>query len=111
MELHRQAEEFKARGVALLKEGKIEEARRLLLIAAEKFEKAADFSEGLAKELRLKEAEWCRRLAEGKELSVSPKAVGAVKEEASEVSVGGEAKVERGEKGEFTRIQQYIREN
>ncbi len=111
MELHRQAEEFKARGVALLKEGKIEEARRLLLIAAEKFEKAAEFSEGIAKELRLKEAEWCRRLAEGKELSVSPKAVGAVREEASEVSVGGEAKVEREEEGEFARIKQYIREN
>jgi len=115
MELHRQAEAFKAEGVALLKEGKIEEACRLLLIAAEKFEKAAEFSEGIAKELRLKEAEWCRRLAEGKELSVSHAAkgiaVGAVREEASEVSVGREAKVEREEKGEFARIKQYLREN
>lgn len=73
MELHRQAEELRAKGLKIIEEGKGEEGRRFLLMAAEKFEKAAEFSEGVAKEIRLERAKWCREQV-SRRIEVTPSA-------------------------------------
>ena len=105
MELHKQAEELRERGIKLIGEGKAEEGRRLLLMAAEKFENAAEFSEGVAKEIRLERARWCRAHASG-EIEVTPSAP------PTHVPISGvteERGAKRGKK-ERAGFEQYIRE-
>lgn len=63
MELQKQADELRKKGIKLIKEGKIEEGRELLLMAARKYRLAAEFSDGVAKSVRLELAEECERLA------------------------------------------------
>jgi hypothetical protein len=63
MELHKQAEELKNKGIKRIREGRIKEGADFLLKAAEKLEKAAEFSEGIAKDIRLKRAEDFRKFA------------------------------------------------
>jgi SpoVK/Ycf46/Vps4 family AAA+-type ATPase len=62
VELHRQAERLKEKGIALIKQGKLEEAKRALESALRKFKLAAEYSDGVAKEIRLEKVRECERL-------------------------------------------------
>jgi len=102
MELHKQAEELREKGLKLIEEGKGEEGKKFLLMAADKFDKAAEFSDGVAKEVRLKRAEWCRRFVFVGEVSVPPHILS--KEEVKK-------REEERLKGESESFREYIRGN
>ncbi|MFQ6062401.1 MAG: AAA family ATPase, partial [Methanosarcinales archaeon] len=101
-ELHRQAEAYKKQGLELIKQGKVHDGKEYLLKAAERFEKAAQFSEGLIKDLRIKSAKLCRETAQNIEVRVEE-----IPSPSTSISI--ESKVTKTPKtGEF---EQYIRDN
>ena len=105
MELHKQGEELREKGIKLIEEGKGEEGRKFLLMAAEKFDKAAEFSDGVAKEIRLERAKWCKEHASGK-IEVTPSAPSTYIPGKTE-----EEKAKEGKKKEKAGFEEYIKDN
>ena len=62
MELHKQAEQLREMGIKLIKQGKLEEAKQVLESAIRKFKLAVEYSDGIAKEIRLERIRECEKL-------------------------------------------------
>ncbi len=62
MELHKQAERLMADGIRLIKQGRLEDAKCVLESAIRKFKLAVEYSDGIAREIRLEKVRECERL-------------------------------------------------